>query len=69
MLTVKHIKRVDGLSGCYRGLTPKIIGAIIGSIGSAKIASKLGLEERTENELDETKNTEDEKLVSTAIDF
>lgn len=48
--TVKHIKRVDGLSGCYRGLTPKLVGSIVGVIASKRVADKLGLDEIDENE-------------------
>lgn len=69
LFSVKHIQRVDGLSGCYRGLTPKLVGSIVGAIGSAKIANKLGIakEENRENEeidgteVDETKSTEEER--------
>lgn len=48
--SVKHIKRVDGLTGCYRGLTPKLVGSIVGVVGSQKILDRLGLEEVDENE-------------------
>lgn len=69
IFSVKHIRSVDGLSGCYRGLTPKLVGSIVGAIGSAKIANKLGIakEENRENEeidgaeVDETKLTEEER--------
>lgn len=58
---VKHIKKVDGLSGCYRGLTPKLIGSIVGVIGSRRVADKLGLDEIDENESkDESDLTEEE---------
>lgn len=69
VFTVKHIKSVDGLSGCYRGLTPKLVGSIVGAIGSSKVANKLGLakEEHRESEefdgteVDESKLTEEER--------
>ncbi|XP_055378790.1 mitochondrial carrier homolog 2 [Condylostylus longicornis] len=38
-----YIKRVDGFSGCYRGLTPKLVGTVVGSICSERIADKLGV--------------------------
>lgn len=58
---MKHIKRVDGLSGCYRGLTPKLVGSIVGVIGSKRVADKLGLDEIDENESkDESDITEEE---------
>lgn len=60
--TVKHIKRVDGLSGCYRGLTPKLVGSVVGVIGSKRVADKLGLDETDENDRkDESEITEEER--------
>lgn len=59
---MKHIKRVDGFSGCYRGLTPKLVGSIVGVIGSKRVADKLGLDEIDENESkDESDITEEER--------
>lgn len=48
--TVKHIKSVDGFYGCYRGLTPKLVGSIVSVIGSKKVAAKLQLDEVDANE-------------------
>lgn len=60
--TVKHIKKVDGLSGCYRGLTPKLVGSVVGVIGSKRVAEKLGLDESDDNESkDESELTEEER--------
>lgn len=60
--TVKHIKKVDGLSGCYRGLTPKLVGSVVGVIGSKRVAEKLGLDENDDNESkDESELTEEER--------
>lgn len=47
---VKHIKKVDGLSGCYRGLTPKLVGSVFGVIGSQKVLDRFGLDVTTEND-------------------
>lgn len=61
---MKHIKSVDGISGCYRGLTPKIIGSIVSVIGSKKVADKLQLDEPDANDSkDSDELTEDEKSV------
>lgn len=42
VLLVNYIRKVDGLVGCYRGLAPKIFGNILGSLGSERVAAKLG---------------------------
>lgn len=61
---MKHIKRVDGLGGCYRGLAPKLIGSVVGVIGSKRIADKLGLDEAEEIDgKDESEITEEERLI------
>lgn len=63
--TVKHIKKVDGLCGCYRGLTPKLIGAVIGTIGSEKVANKFGLNEANDDDVkDELELTDEERYKS-----
>lgn len=38
-----YIRRMDGITGCYRGLTPKLLGNIASVLGSEKIAEQLGL--------------------------
>lgn len=53
---VGHIKQVDGLIGCYRGLTPKIVGNLVSSHFSEKIADYLkcpSLEEEDDNNISE----------------
>ncbi|XP_055322263.1 mitochondrial carrier homolog 2 [Sitodiplosis mosellana] len=58
---VKHIKKVDGLAGCYRGLTPKLVGSVIGVIGSKRVAEKFGLDDNDDNESkDDSELTEEE---------
>lgn len=52
--TVNYIRNVDGLTGCYRGLLPKLIGNILGSAGSERVARCLGFEA----DLDDDKNDE-----------
>lgn len=39
-----YIKQVDGLSGCFRGLSAKILGNVISAHYSERIADELGLE-------------------------
>lgn len=43
LLLVGHIKSVDGFIGCYRGLTPKLVGSVLSSHFSEKVADKLGM--------------------------
>ncbi|XP_067646571.1 mitochondrial carrier homolog 2 [Eurosta solidaginis] len=38
-----YIRKIDGFYGCYRGLTPKLVGSIVSMICSEKIADKAGL--------------------------
>lgn len=65
---MKHIKKVDGLSGCYRGLTPKLVGSVVGVIGSKRVAEKLGLDECDENESkDESELTDEERYKNKQI--
>lgn len=45
-----HIRRVDGFFGWYRGLAPKLVGSICGTILSEKFADRLGLKEITEDD-------------------
>lgn len=39
-----HIRKTDGLMGCYRGVWPKLIGNVLASYGSDKVAEKIGLD-------------------------
>lgn len=61
MFVVKHIKSVDGLSGCYRGLSPKLLGSVVSVIGTKKVADKLGLVEIPENDDKDKEYSEEEK--------
>ncbi|XP_058829526.1 mitochondrial carrier homolog 2 [Topomyia yanbarensis] len=38
-----HIKYVDGFSGCFRGLSAKIVGNLLSAHYSEKVADQLGL--------------------------
>ncbi|XP_030560712.1 mitochondrial carrier homolog 2 [Drosophila novamexicana] len=54
-----HIKRVDGFYGCYRGLAPKLAGAVLSMVVSERVAEKLDLahkEDKDESELTEEEN-------------
>uniref|UniRef100_A0A1L8E014 Putative mitochondrial carrier protein n=1 Tax=Nyssomyia neivai TaxID=330878 RepID=A0A1L8E014_9DIPT len=39
---VKYIRSCDGYIGCFRGLTPRLIGTVMSTIGSERIARHLG---------------------------
>lgn len=48
-----HIRKIDGFYGCFRGLTPKIMGSICSMVFSEKIADRLGLQAAEEKKDDE----------------
>lgn len=39
---VGHIRQADGLSGCFVGLVPKLMGTVVAGFGSERIAKRLG---------------------------
>ncbi|XP_032677266.1 mitochondrial carrier homolog 2 isoform X2 [Odontomachus brunneus] len=41
---VKHIKKVDGFTGCYKGLVPKLCSYTVSTIASQKTAEYLQLD-------------------------
>lgn len=41
---IGYIKSVDGLAGCYRALTPKLVGQLLSLRYSEEIADNLGVE-------------------------
>lgn len=58
--TAGHIRKIDGFYGCYRGLTPKLVGSICSMVFSEKVADRLGLKAIEETKDDE--NLTDEEL-------
>ncbi|CAH0547542.1 unnamed protein product [Brassicogethes aeneus] len=53
---VKHIKSVDGISGCYRGLGPKVCGNLLSAVVTQKIIDSM---EPTDNENENEQEPED----------
>lgn len=55
-----HLKRTDGFFGLFRGLSPKLVGMILSSVGSEKLAQKVGLGavEKTSKDDDEPNGEE-----------
>lgn len=47
-----HIKSVDGLSGCYRGLGPRVCGNFIAVVATQKIVDHFALNKCDEEEDD-----------------
>lgn len=43
LISAAYIKRKDGFFGCYRGVTPKLIGNLLAAYSGDKIANALGL--------------------------
>lgn len=54
-LAVKHIKSIDGFTGCYRGLLPKVCSYTVSTIAYDKTLEYLqpNSVEQNENEDDE----------------
>lgn len=40
-ILVKYIKSVDGITGCYRGLFPKVCGNLVCAVTTEKILERL----------------------------
>lgn len=49
-LPAGYIRKTDGLAGCYRGLTPRLIGSFLGTFAAERIADKLKLAAVTDEE-------------------
>lgn len=47
IFTVKYIKSVDGLTGCYRGLVPKLCSYTVSTIVCEKTAESIQFEPGT----------------------
>lgn len=52
MIAVKHIKSVDGFTGCYRGLFPKVCANVACIFATEKILSKIDQHEKNERRRD-----------------
>lgn len=52
---VRYIKSEDGLTGCYRGLVPKLCGNIISAIACHQVLQQIEKEE-SEGEVETTEN-------------
>lgn len=59
LILAGHIRKIDGFYGCYRGLTPKLVGSICSMVFSEKIANRLGLQ-ALEEKKDEDLLTDEE---------
>lgn len=62
--SVRHIKKVDGLTGCYRGLVPKLCSYTVSTIACQKTAEYLQLDV-VQNE-DEDEEDESVRYISSA---
>lgn len=66
-ISVSHIKSVDGLYGCYRGLSPKLLGNIVSTHLSEHIADKLGMAKVDEEEKENMDEEEYTKRFETQL--
>lgn len=62
---VKHIKSVDGFSGLYTGLAPKVCGNLLSAIAAQKCTDYLKQPEPEEEEEEETEERRRQKWVAT----
>uniref|UniRef100_D3TP79 Mitochondrial carrier protein n=1 Tax=Glossina morsitans morsitans TaxID=37546 RepID=D3TP79_GLOMM len=53
-----NIRKTDGFYGCYRGLTPKLVGCVFSMVLSEKIADRLGLAPMEDKKDDEPLSSE-----------
>ena len=60
ILSAGYIRQTDGLVGCYRGLTPRLIGAFLGTFAD-RVADKLHLDPVTDEEA--TKGLTDDLIL------
>lgn len=62
-ILVKHIKKVDGFSGCYRGLTPKLVGSVVSVLVTKRITEKFGFDDNDNDDdsKDDLKLTAEER--------
>jgi carrier protein len=60
---VKHIKTVDGLSGCYRGLGPKVCGNLISVVATQKMIDYLDLNRAEEEEDTDVEENRKQKFL------
>ena len=58
LFLVSYIKSVDGLVGCYRGLTPKLVGNVLSTYLSERVADKLGIAKVEDDEKDDVSDEE-----------
>ncbi|XP_044732708.1 mitochondrial carrier homolog 2-like [Chrysoperla carnea] len=58
---VKHIKTVDGFSGCYRGLVPKILGNTVGALASQKVLDSFDFDKPIDSQDDNRTEAEKER--------
>lgn len=54
MHAVGYIRRTDGLSGCFVGLAPKLVGTVVAVFGSERVAKRLGYGEIVDRRKSET---------------
>lgn len=66
-ISVSHIKSVDGFYGCYRGLSPKLLGNIVSAHFSEHIADKLGMAKVEEDEKENINEEEYTKRFETQL--
>lgn len=60
LFLASHIRKIDGLYGWYRGLTPKLVGSVFSMMLSEKVVHHLGLNPTVDAK--DTENLSNEQL-------
>lgn len=61
LLAVRYIKSVDGFSGCYRGLVPKLCAYTVSAIAFEKTSESIKFENESDKKIDEDDLSESER--------
>lgn len=58
---VKYIKSVDGFTGCYRGLVPKLCSYTVSAIAFDKTSESIKFDDEPDKQIDEEELTEQDR--------
>ncbi|KAL3275310.1 hypothetical protein HHI36_020077 [Cryptolaemus montrouzieri] len=62
---VKHIKTVDGFTGCYKGLESKVCGSLLSAIATQKVTEYLEVNRNDDDEDEDVEIARRKKFIRT----